>query len=294
MPVRRVACLATVLLALSTVSGVSATGSEGIPGPTGTLVPKLTGHPNHMLVDPTTVAEASPATGLDALAGTWVSDIWLPVEEGLIFPVVDLVTFDGNTVRQDVLRWFDDGAGSGPPAYRVPLASATVSIVSGGVEIGNVAHVGPEAAINPYRRTVGGDAEAFAGRFVAFMVIDVGRLTGTAVADDRLLLTDSLGKTRSYRRVPKDAVAAGHAFFLAAELSAALGWPCMIAALRGDQGDPDLQKTLEAAAFRAADIVTAGPERAAEDGLMTTLQASPDFKEAVALFSGDGPPAFCK
>ncbi len=190
--------------------------------------------------DSDTIARARPVKNAAQIAGFWVNDYWLPVEKGLTVPFVETLGISANNrIERRVLRWVDplDVQHIAPraaqkktkmvvPEYH-PLA------VSGNISIGSDG----QAVINEYTEFKVTYFESPLKRNPIYKIgeslhntafPDLSRSFIIAVDDDVLMISDQLGKVRTYRRYGRKDVERMHALILEAQISAGSNWKCLL------------------------------------------------------------------
>jgi len=272
-------------------------------------------HSMDLLIDRKALAIPLSARRIGDLEGIWVSDMWLPVERGLIFALADILTVSGTTVRQEMMTWWDPTWRNDErrmPKYLIPLGQAALTID----KTEHVAVTGFKAMANatgysPYFPAEATPSGKMKHAMVSFSLIDLSRIATIRVSGDHLLLFEPAGKVRSYRRYHPDDIRGAHMFFVVGEVSAARHWRCFLRAMTGKAGNAQTQATLREAAKTArglADIQQAifelgqTSQRSATNGLpkqpqlvaeKARLSQSASFQTAIGLFQTEARPAFC-
>ena len=275
----------------------------------------------NLMVNAEALSAAADARNIRQLAGVWVGDMWLPVAEGLVPAVADVLTIEGTEIRQEVVRWWDPDSAENAdrtPDYFVAVASAKLNeTLSKGLSVEEFKPSDDRSHYNPYHAFQGSEPARIQHSIIAFMLIDLGKISGVRIVGDRLLLVDQNRRVRSYVRHRPEHVKQGQAFFIAAEISATRHWPCLMRVLGGQTGDDATRKLLRGAAGTAVDLVALQSEmqtsrrqleraaKGSDDNAALTrahqeaaeklaaLAGSKQFIAAAQLFSGEEPPAFC-
>ena len=167
------------------------------------------------------------------LTGTWVSDMWLHVEKGLTPAIGELLFVEDGEINQGFIRWFDAEKQKDPSylsAYFPGIGAARLHTGAKGVKVVEFSPSSLKGTHNPYVSISGSDANKHVHRMLMVVPIHLGRITTVRASGDRLLLADSRGIVRTYRRHSMDDILSCHKFFLAAEVNARF-WPCVLAVL---------------------------------------------------------------
>lgn len=196
-----------------------------------------------LLVDRTTLDIPPGAHEAGALAGTWVSDMWLHVEEGVTAPIAEILSISEGAVEQGFVRWHDPDDRPDPSylsAYMPQIGTARLAPGAAGWAIAGFEPSTHRSIHNPYGTITGPEPDRHQHQMMAVIQIHLGRITGVRVSGDRLLLVDERGIVRTYRRHKLDDLLASHRFFLAANVNAR-SWPCLLGVLSRRLGDKATQ-----------------------------------------------------
>lgn len=197
-----------------------------------------------LIVDRKTLALPFQARQVAQLAGIWVSDMWLHVEEAITPAIAELLSIEGNDINQGLIRWHDADNQKEPSyldAYAPAIATAKLDAGPSGLKVTAFSPSDGNSIHNPYRPPANSDANRHIQMMLSAVTVHLGKITKIAVSDDRLMLVDSRGIVRTYRRHGMDNILASHKFFLAAEVSAR-SWPCVLQVLSGHRADTETQK----------------------------------------------------
>lgn len=267
------------------------------------------------------LAIGDDATDRDALTGTWISDIWLPVALGHSPAMIDVLSVDDNKISQSLYRWFDPQKSQIPevfPDYVLNLATAIVETTSHG----RLAIVGTQSSdqISPYNRyrpSEGSEADKFQHAMTSFMTMDLGKIANIRVAGDHLLLVDKGGNVRSFVRIEPDILNGGHALVLIANIAASRTWPCVVGVLRGTTGTEQSrdrfiaasrvalqalrlreevlaqQRLLKEAKIKSADFAQLERNLKAKQESLIALANGPEIVAVIELFQGKNLPEIC-
>lgn len=272
-------------------------------------------HSMDLFIDRTALAIPLSAQRIGDLEGTWVSDMWLPVERRLIFALADVLTVSGTTVQQAMMTWWDPThlrSDHRMPQYIIPLGEAELTIdKTEHVAVTGFKAVANDTGYSPYFPAEATPSAKMKHAMVSFSLIDLSRISTIRVSGDHLLLIDGELKVRSYRRYQPDDVRGAQMFFVVGEISAARHWRCFLRAITGRAGNAQTQATLRGAAKTArelADVQKAifalGPQStlSATSGMpklqrlmaaKARLSQSVAFQTAIGLFQAETRPAFC-
>lgn len=190
-------------------------------------------------------------TKLEQVAGVWVSDMWLHVDEGITPPIAELLSIKDGRIEQGFVRWYDPDEPKNATylsAYMPGIGTARLQPDQGGMKIVAFVPSSHESVHNPYGTMNGSEPDRHLHRLMTIVPIHLGEVVRITAFGNRLLLVDSRGIVRTYRRHSIDNVFASHKFFLAAEVNAR-SWPCVLRVLSGrlaDKGTQDLTLLLVA------------------------------------------------
>lgn len=190
-------------------------------------------------------------TKLEQLTGVWVSDMWLHVDEGITPPIAELLSIEDSRIEQGFVRWYDPDEPKNATylsAYMPGIGTARLQPDQDGMKIVAFAPSSHKSVHNPYLALSGSEPDRHLHQVMAIVPIHLGEIVRMTAFGNRLLLVDSRGIVRTYRRHSIDNVFASHKFFLAAEVNAR-SWPCVLRVLSGrlaDKGTQDLPLILVA------------------------------------------------
>ena len=281
-----------------------------------------TGEQFDLMFNRQALAIGTDAKDPEAVTGTWISDMWLPVALGFTVPIIDVLTVEGGTVRQSLYRWFDPEQSANPeafPKYVVDLAAAVVDKTpDGALAIKGVRASDEVSPHNRYRAFGGPEPGKIQHMMTSLMTVDLNTVDTIRVAGNQLLLAESGGRARTFSRFQSDILKGAHALFLVAEISAARYWRCTAGVLRGTHGNEQDREKFRAASRTALTALKLREEFQVQESLVNkakrkgeittdleqTLKAkreamiaqasAPEILAMITLFSGENLPKFCR
>ena len=180
---------------------------------------------------------------LEQLTGIWVSDMWLHVDKGITPPITELLSIKNAGIEQGLIRWYDPDDQKDPSylsAYMPQIATARLQSTQDGVKITAFVASSLKGIHNPYVAMTGSEPNRHLKQMMTVVAIHLGKIISVRAYGDRLLLVDSRGSVRTYRRHSLDDVLASHKFFLAANINART-WPCVLGVLSRQLADKTTQ-----------------------------------------------------
>lgn len=200
-----------------------------------------TGRQFDLMLNRQALAIRDDAMDQEALSGTWMSDMWLPVATGLSTGMIDVLTVDGGNISQSLYLWFDPEQSENPevfPKYVLDLAAAAINKTpERGLAIGGTRSSDQISLYNRYQPVTGSEPDKLQHAMTSFMTIDLGNIVTIRVEGDHLLLVDKSDAVRTYSRIAPDVLKGGHAFIFVAQISALRHWSCVSGVLRGVRGN---------------------------------------------------------
>lgn len=216
---------------------------------------------------------APPVLTRDRLTGVWVNDYWMHVVAGLTVPVIETLDIsEDHSVRRIVVRFSDptDTLSDDPdhqvivPNYRPVLVEGKLNKVNdGAVTISELVEHDVEIATGK-----DADPSGYKVRLAIMRSImpDLSQSIAVARAGDVLVIRDTSGQIRTYRKFDRRDVMRAHALIMTALISGGSNWRCISEKLRG--GDDALRAMGDMALRlqaldRAVAVISADQENAA-------------------------------